>query len=102
MANYDFFADEAPWGDTLTERLIQEDVSCTRAFDAERGEYVDPAQLIYRTNAATNASSVAEDATATWLADDERTLTMAGWTELGVGVERASDGEVVYVTVVFC
>ena len=40
MANYDFFADEAPWGDTLTERLIQEDVSCTRAFDAERGEYV--------------------------------------------------------------
>jgi uncharacterized protein YkwD len=104
MATYDFFADEAPWGDSLQERFVQEDVACTRAFDAERGEYVDPAQLIYRTNATTGADALADAAVATWLADaaDERALTLAGWTELGVGVERPSDGEEVYVTVVFC
>jgi uncharacterized protein YkwD len=104
MATYGFFADEAPWGDTLTERLLQEDVACTRAFDAERGEYVDPAQLIYRTNATTDGDGIAAAAVATWLADtdDERALTLAGWTELGVGVERPTDGEEVYVTVVFC
>jgi uncharacterized protein YkwD len=105
MATYDFFADESPWGDTLQNRFVQEDVACSRVFDEERAEYVDPAQLIYRTNATTNASSIAEAAVATWLAeaDDERALSLDGWTELGVGVERASDGEeLVYVTVVFC
>ena len=105
MATHGFFADEAPWGDTLQNRLIQEDVACSRVFDEERAEYVDPMQLIYRTNATTNATGVADDAVATWLADqhDERALSLDGWTEVGVSVERSTDGEeLVYVTVVFC
>lgn len=104
MATHDFFADESPWGDTLQNRFVQEDVACSRVFDEEHNVYVDPTQLIYRTDASADANTLAEGAVAAWLsaAEDERALSLAGWTEVGVGVERATDGEEVYVTVVFC
>lgn len=108
MALNDFFAHEAPWGDTLDDRMVQEDVSCSDVFDAENGEFISPQQLIYRTSGETlpSADDIADGARDAWLSNDrdEEYLTLEEWTEFGVSTRRTTeDGETTaYVTVVFC
>jgi len=108
MASNGFFADESPWGDTLDDRMIQEDVDCTRVFDSDRGQYVLPQQLIhrYQGETITAAEEIAEDAMGTWRTNDQeqRYLRLEEWSEVGISTRRAVDDDVttVYVTVVFC
>lgn len=108
MASNGFFSDESPWGDTLDDRMVQENVDCSRVFDNDRGQYVSPQQLIHRYQGETvpPAEEIVEDAMGTWRANDQeqRYLRLEAWSEVGVSTRRAVDGDVrtVYVTVVFC